>query len=104
MQHEATSGTLAPKDQSQPLDTAALTKGTKSLGWDFGQIDDYLASATEADVQQLLKLESCCHASLGLGSVIIIPCGYTMVEKTMGLTCLGVKRNLIPKGLEDRNF
>ena len=22
----------------------------------------------------------------------------------MGLTCLGVKRNLIPKGLEDRKF
>ena len=94
---DATAGTLAPKDQSQPPDTAALTKGTRRLDWNLGAFDDYLASVTEVDVQQLLKLESFCHASLGPGSVIIIPPGYTMVEKTLGFTCLGVKKEFYPQ-------
>ena len=48
-----------------------------------------------------LALDGFRHGTVGPGSVLIIPDGYMIVEKTLGLSSLGLKRNLFPNSEDE---
>ena len=62
----------------------------------FHRCDNLLQTATGKDIDKLFALPSFCHGSLGPGTVLIIPPGYVILEKSLGLTCFAMKRNLMP--------
>lgn len=62
--------------------------------WD--QIDQAMQIATGDTITQLFKLEGFRHGTFGPGSMLLLPPGYVIMEKALGLSSLCIKRNLIP--------
>jgi hypothetical protein len=64
--------------------------------FNFKELDDFLEEVSGDRIKELLLLPSFSHGTFGAGSMLLVPPGFTIMEKTLGLTSFGIKRSLFP--------
>jgi hypothetical protein len=64
--------------------------------FNFEELDDFLEDASGDLIKDLIGLPSFCHSTFGAGSMLLVPPGFTVMEKTLGLISFGIKRSLFP--------
>jgi hypothetical protein len=78
------------------LDKAAGIVHDPTGKYNFKELDDFLEDAAGDHIKDLMCLPSFCHSTFGAGSMLLLPPGWTVMEKTLGLTSFGIKRSLFP--------
>lgn len=84
--------TLAYEVEGQSAPVPARVSTTS-----FVAIDNFLAGAKGADIQKLMALPSFSHVTMAPGDVMVVPAGYTVLDKVMGMPSFGLKRVLCPR-------
>ena len=88
------------KKEKEPPVTPTKADLVKN-SFQFSVVDDFVQNAANKAVQSLLDTPSFFHCTVGPGCILVVPPGFILAEKTLGLTSMGIKRNIVPSSLPD---